>query len=164
MLFCECLSGLLSDNLSTGSLSLVQLVLVFNLGELLSLLLFRSDENAGTDFPSPSKGSMSSYTLPFEVDELSFFVLLELLNLLISSNGSVKWPVDESFGAEVDSNTLKGSSATVDVVLDLLAVGSEDKPTSGACLLITICKNDQDTSTNDKIKNIYEPVIKDKYR
>lgn len=153
MLFRECLSGFLPDNSSIGSLSLVPLVLVFNLGELLSILLVLSDENAGTDFPSPSKGSMSSYTLPFEVDELSFFVLLELLNLLISSNGSVKWLADESIGAEVDSNTLKGSSAAVDVGLDALAVGSEDNPISGACLLITvsICKNDYDASTNDKL-------------
>jgi hypothetical protein len=136
-------------------------VLVFNPEELLPLLLFLSDENAGTDFPSPSKGSMSSYTLPFEVDELLFFVLLELLNLLISSKGSVKLPVDESIGDEVDSNTLKGSSAAVEVVLDALTVGSEDKPISGACLLLTICKNDYDTSNNDEINNIYESLVKD---
>lgn len=121
------------------------------------LLLFFSDENAGTDLPSPSKGSVSSYTRPFEVDELLFFWLLELLNLLISSKGSVKLPVE----GEVDSNTLKGSSVAVDVVLDTLTVGSEDKPISGACLLLTICKNDYDTSNNDKINNTCESLIKD---
>ena len=139
-------------------------MLVFNLGELLPFLLFLSDEKAGADFPRPSKGSISSYTLPFEVEELSFFVLLELLNLLISSNGSIKWPADESTGAEADSNTLKGSSAEVGVVLDALAVGSEDKPISGVCLLITIYKKDYDTSTIHEINNIYESIIKDKYR
>jgi hypothetical protein len=77
------------------------------------------------------------YIMPFEVDELLFFVLLEPLNLLISSKGSVKLLVDESIGAEVDSNTLKGSSAAVEVVLDALIVGSEDKPILGACLLLT---------------------------
>lgn len=112
-------------------------MLVFELGELLPFLLFISDENAGTDFPSPSKGSISSYT-PLEFDELSFFVLLELLNLLISSNGSVKWPEGESTGAGAgagaDSNTLKGSSVALVTVLDALTAGSDDKPISGAGL------------------------------
>lgn len=135
-----CLSGLLPDILSSGSLSPVHLGLEFILGELLPFLLFPSEEKAGTDFPRPSKGSIFSYTLPFEVEELSFLELLELLNILISSNGSIKWPAaaGESTGAEADSNTLKGSSATVEVVLDALDVGSEDKPISGVCLLINI--------------------------
>ena len=43
--------GLLLDILSAGSLSPVQFVLVFNLGELLPFLLFLTGEKAGTDFP-----------------------------------------------------------------------------------------------------------------
>lgn len=99
--------------------------------------------------------------MPFEVDELLFFVLLEPLNLLISSKGSVKLLVDESIGAEVDSYTFKGSSAAVEVVLDALIVGSEDKPILGACLLLTTCKNDYNTSNIDELNNIYESLIKD---
>ena len=106
-------------------------------GELVPYLLVVSDENAGTEFPSPSKGSVSSYTAPLEFDELSFCVLLmglELVNLLISSNGSEKWPEDESVGAEADSNILKGSSVALEVVLDALKVDSDDEPISGVGL------------------------------
>jgi hypothetical protein len=103
-------------------------------GESVPYLLVLSDENAGTEFPSPSKGSVSSYTAPLEFDELSFFVLLELVNLLISSNGSEKWPEDESVGAEADSNILKGSSVALEVVLDALKVDSDDEPISGVGL------------------------------
>jgi hypothetical protein len=88
---------------------------VFDLGvgELVPFLLVLSDENAGTELPSPSKGSVSSYT-PLEFDELSFFVLLELVNLLISSNGSAMWAEGEPVGAEGDSNILKGSFVALD--------------------------------------------------
>jgi len=68
--------------------------------------------------------------------------------------------LDESIGAEVDANTLNGSSASTEVVLDALTVGSEDKPISGACLLLTH-KNDYDTSNIGEINNIYEVLIKD---
>lgn len=103
-------------------------------GELVPFLPVLSDENAGTEFPSPSKGSVSSYTVPLEFDKPSFFVLLELVKLLISSNGSEKWPEDESFGAEADSNILKGSSVALEVVLDSLKVDSDDEPISGVGL------------------------------
>jgi len=95
-------------------------------------MLFLSAENAGTEFPP--KVSRSSYTSPLEFDKLSFFVLLELLNLLISSNGSVKYFEDESIGAEVGSNTLKGSSVSPEAVLEELIVGCDDKSILGTVL------------------------------
>jgi len=52
----------------------------------------------------------------------------------------------------------------VGVVLDARTVGSEDKPISGVCLLITIYKKYYDTSTTHQINNIYESIMKDKYR
>jgi len=54
----------------------------------------------------------------------------------------------------------------VEVVLDALAVGSEEKLVSGVCLLmiIIIYRKDYDTSTIDQINNINDSDIKDKYR
>jgi len=53
----------------------------------------------------------------------------------------------------------------VEVVLDALAVGSEEKVVSGVCLLIIIIyRKHYDTSTIDQINNIKDSDIKDKYR